>query len=148
MKYLESHGPWRFVLVGMLAPLALVAFWPSPVDTPVQGQLTTALQFLHTHGVPAWFNYQLVEAMANVVLFVPLGVVAVLAFPKKYWWQIGILGLIVSGCIEMGQLLFLHNRFASPVDLVTNTGGAVIGSQMVMAARNRVRAHRLSEVGP
>lgn len=35
--------------------------------------------------------------------------------------------MLVSGCIELGQLLFLHDRFASPSDIVTNTSGAVIG---------------------
>ncbi|WP_255527061.1 VanZ family protein [Pseudarthrobacter sp. BIM B-2242] len=132
----------------MLVPLALIAFWPSPVDAPVEGQLAGVLKFLHANGFPEWFNYHFVEASANVVLFVPLGVVAAVAFPKKYWWQIGILGFIVSGCIELGQLLFLHNRFASPLDLVTNTGGAVIGSMIAAVALKQLQAHRQSEVGP
>ncbi|MFC8522006.1 VanZ family protein [Pseudarthrobacter sp. NPDC057230] len=112
----------------MLIPLALIAFWPSPVDQPVSGQLTAALHFLHRHGVPGWFNYKFLEAAANVVLFVPLGFVGRLAFPNKRWWQIGAFGLLVSGCIELGQLMFLHERFASSSDIVTNTLGAVIGA--------------------
>ncbi|WP_457946057.1 VanZ family protein [Pseudarthrobacter sp. alpha12b] len=108
--------------------MALVAFWPSPVDKPVSGQLSGMLRFLHGHGVPGWFNYQFIEAAANVVLFVPVGFVSRPAFPEKHWWQIGAFGLLVSGCIELGQLLFLHERFASPSDIVTNTSGAVIGA--------------------
>ncbi|MHA7289674.1 VanZ family protein [Arthrobacter sp. MDT3-24] len=131
----------------MLVPLALVAFWPSPVDQPVQGELASVLKFLHAHGIPSWFNYQFVEASANVVLFIPLGAVAALAYPIKYSWQIGILGLIVSCCIELGQLLFLHNRFASPLDIVTNTGGAVIGALWVAAALKSLHARRWSAAG-
>lgn len=112
----------------MLVPLAFVAFWPSPVDQSVQGQLATILQFLHRNGIPAWFNYKSVEAAANVALFIPLGFVGALAIPNKRWWQIGALGLVISCCMELGQLLFLHNRFASANDLLTNTSGAVIGS--------------------
>ncbi|QHK22280.1 VanZ family protein [Pseudarthrobacter psychrotolerans] len=132
----------------MLVPLALVAFWPSPVDQPVQGQLASVLGFLHAHGIPAWFNYQFVEASANVALFIPLGSVAGLAYPKKHPWQIGIFGLVVSACIELGQLLFLHNRFASLLDLVTNTGGAVIGALLITTALKRLQARRWSTAGP
>lgn len=138
---------WRAVLVAMLVPLALIAFWPSPVDQPVHGELSSVLHFLHAHGIPVWFNYQFVEASANVVLFIPFGAVATLAYRKKYWWQIGILGLMVSGCIELGQLLFLHNRFASMQDVVTNTSGALIGALLAVYTLKRLKAHRLSAQG-
>lgn len=124
----------------MLVPLALVAFWPSPVDKPVSGQLTAILHFLHGHGIPGWFTYKFVEAAANVVLFVPVGFVSALAFPEKRWWQVGAFGLLVSGCIELGQLLFLHDRFASPSDIVTNTSGAVMGGLLAaLAAQTQKR---------
>ncbi|MDR7083188.1 glycopeptide antibiotics resistance protein [Arthrobacter ginsengisoli] len=118
---------WRIVLAGFLAVLALVGFWPSPVDQPVQGQVAGFLFFIHTLGVPGWIGYGFVEASANVALFVPLGVLAALAFPQKPWWQIGAFGLLVSGVMEFGQLLFLHSRFPSPLDLVTNTAGCLVG---------------------
>jgi glycopeptide antibiotics resistance protein len=128
----------------MLVPLAVVAFWPSPVDAPVQGQLACVLRFLHARGIPAWFNHQFVEASANVVLFIPFGAVAALAYPKKQLWQLGILGLSVSSCIELSQLLFLHNRFASALDLVTNTGGAVIGALLASLVLRWLQDRRLS----
>lgn len=130
----------------MLIPLALVAFWPSPVDKPVSGQLTAVLNFLHGHGMPGWFDYKIIEASANVVLFVPLGFVSALAFPAKRWWQIGAFGLIISGCIELGQLLFLQNRFASPSDIVTNASGAVIGTLLAaFAVRSQKRPAALRQ---
>ncbi|TLM84581.1 VanZ family protein [Pseudarthrobacter sp. NamE2] len=112
----------------MLVAIAFVAYWPSPIDQPVQGQLAAMSDFVHRHGIPRWFDYKFVEASANVALFIPIGVVSALAFPEKRWSQIAALGLLISGCMELGQLLFLHNRFASPLDLVTNTTGAVIGA--------------------
>lgn len=116
----------------MMVPLSLVAFWPSPLDKPVQGELAGFLFLIHALGTPGWLNYSFIEATANVVLFVPLGAVASLAFPNKQLWQLGAFGLVVSGCMELGQQLFLHDRFASPLDLVTNTAGCVIGA---LAAR-------------
>ncbi|MDT0168133.1 VanZ family protein [Pseudarthrobacter sp. BRE9] len=121
----------------MLIPLAFVAFWPSPVDQPVQGQLASALDIFHRHGIPGWLNYEFVEAVANVLLFVPLGIVSSLAFSQRYWWQIAALGLLVSGCIELGQLLFLRDRFAALSDIVTNTAGSTIGATLVELLRNK-----------
>ena len=132
----------------MLVPLAFITFWPSPVDQPVQGELARILQFMQRQGVPTWFNYNFVEASANVALFAPVGLVAALAFPAKRWWQIGAFGLMISGCIELGQLLFLHNRFASPQDLVTNTSGTLVGALLVAFILRRVKARNPKAVGP
>jgi glycopeptide antibiotics resistance protein len=143
VKQLENHRLWRLVLIAMLVPLALIAFWPSPVDQPVAGQLAAVLKFLHRHGIPAWFNYQFVEASANVALFVPLGMASSLAFPTWRLWQIGGFGLLISACMELGQRLFLHARFPSPLDLVTNTSGAVIGALVAAAVLKKLQARRL-----
>ncbi|MET3709263.1 VanZ family protein [Arthrobacter sp. UYEF6] len=131
---------WRWALAAFLAALAIIAYWPSPVDQPIQGLLSSAFRFLHSHGVPAWFNYKFVEAAANVALFLPLGFMASLAFRTKSWWQIGGFGLLISGCMELGQLLFLHARFASPVDVATNTLGTVLGALLAQLIRNRTLA--------
>ncbi|WP_426763939.1 VanZ family protein [Pseudarthrobacter sp. 1G09] len=140
MKHLRNQRLWQTVLAAMLIPLALIAFWPTPVDRPVQGLLADTLSFLHDHGIPCWFNYQFVEAAANVMLFIPVGFVSALSFPEKRWWQIGALGLLVSGCIELGQLIFLHDRFASPTDILTNMSGAIIGALLSAVAHKRLEA--------
>jgi glycopeptide antibiotics resistance protein len=134
LKLLEKPLLWRAVLAAMLAVLALVGFWPTPVDQPAQGGIASVLDFLHAHGIPGWIDYSLVEKSANVLLFIPFGVAAALAYPDKRWWQNAALGFAVSGCMELGQLLFLHNRFSSLVDVVTNSGGSVIGALLGTAA--------------
>lgn len=144
MRLLHNRRFWRVTLGVMLIPLAFIAFWPSPVDQPVHGQLAHVLRFLHDHGIPLWFNYRFIEASANMALFVPLGFACALALPEKRWWQVGAFGLLISGCMELGQLLFLHNRFSSPVDLVTNTSGAVIGALLAAVAVKSLEARRLS----
>ena len=143
MKLLDNRRLWRLVLTAMLVPLAFIAFWPSPVDQPVQGQLAAVLNFLHRHGSPAWVNYRFVEASANVALFVPVGLVSSLAFPSWPWWKIGAFGFLISCCMELGQLLFLHARYPSLVDLVTNTSGAVIGALLAAVALKKLQARRL-----
>jgi glycopeptide antibiotics resistance protein len=117
------------------------------VDKPVQGELFAVLEFLHNHGIPAWFNYAFVEAAANVLLFVPVGIVATLAFPDKRWWRTAALGLVVSGCMELGQQVFLSSRVASPLDLVTNTAGCVLGIGLAQALL-RVLKRRQAQLPP
>jgi glycopeptide antibiotics resistance protein len=128
LKRLEQPALWRAILMAMLVPLALIAFWPTPVDQPAHGLLTGFFIVIHRLGIPGWINYTLLEAAANVALFLPVGAVASLAFPNKRHLQLAAFGLSVSGCMELGQQLFLHDRFASPSDLVTNTAGCVIGA--------------------
>ncbi|WP_314214317.1 VanZ family protein [Pseudarthrobacter equi] len=133
MKHLRNQRLWQGVLAVMFIPLASIAFWPTPVDRPVQGLLADTLSFLHRHGVPGWFGYKMAEATANVMLFVPVGFVSALAFSEKRWWQIAAFGLLVSGCMELGQLLFLHDRFASLSDILTNTSGAITGALLAIS---------------
>jgi glycopeptide antibiotics resistance protein len=151
LKAPDEPQLWRRAFAAFIAMLALIGFWPSPVDEPVQGELSAVLNFLHSHGIPGWFDYAFVEASANVVLFVPVGIVATLAFPDKRWWRNAAVGLVVSGCMELGQQLFLHSRVASLLNLVTNTAGCVIGialAQAVLRVIKRRQAQRLPELGP
>lgn len=144
MNHVGTRRLWRSILIAILVPLALIAYWPNPIDAPVHGQLAEILKFLHAHGIPTGFNYTFIEASANVLLFAPVGLVAALAFIEKRWWQIGAFGLIVSGCMELGQLLFLHNRIASLSDLVTNTAGAIIGALLAAVRLRELRVRCLS----
>ena len=137
MRLFDNYRLWQLVLAAMAIPLALIAFWPSPVDKPVSRQISWVLTFLHHHGIPNWFDYGTVESSANVVMFVPVGFAAALAFPSKHWLQIGAFGLLVSGCIELGQLLFLHDRFAALSDLATNTTGAMLGAAIASLLRGK-----------
>lgn len=114
-------------MTAYLAGLALVGFWPVPVDKPILGTLSTALKYLHGLGVPSWVNYHFVEASANVAMFIPLGILAAMALPAKPSWFLATIGLLASLGMELGQFLFFSARYSSPVDVVTNTCGAVIG---------------------
>jgi VanZ family protein len=54
---------------------------------------------------------------------------------------------LISGCMELGQLLFLHNRLSSPLDLLTNTSGAVIGALLAVWVLRTLEARHLSAAG-
>jgi VanZ family protein len=108
--------------------LALVGFWGSPVDAAGGPWLIRALAAAHRHGLPERIDYAAVESLANVVYFVPLGLLVVLLAGARWWWAAIAAGLVVSTCIETGQALFLPARTATIDDVVANGVGAVLGA--------------------
>ena len=119
--------PWGWVLVTYFAALAIIGYWPTPVDEPAWEALDAFFSWLHHQGAPRWINYKLLEAGANVLLFVPVGALCVATFRRNTWLQNVAIGLMVSASMELGQFLFLTRRDASSRDLITNTTGTVIG---------------------
>lgn len=73
------------------------------------------------------------EAVANVAMFVPLGVLFPVLLPRRRWWTVPA-GAALSGMIELIQLLFLSWRSPSLNDIGWNTFGAVLGFILWLAA--------------
>ena len=123
---------------GYLLALVLIALWPSPVDRPAQGAISAVLGRLHAHGVPGWVNYALVESAANVVLFLPVGLLGVVLLGSARWWLAVLAGFAASCVIELSQLVFLPARVATLADVVANTGGAFLGALLALALLSAV----------
>ncbi|WP_431230625.1 VanZ family protein [Paenarthrobacter nicotinovorans] len=107
--------------------MAVVGFWPTPVDKPIRGTFTRLLDKLHGVGVPLWVDYSFVEASANVALFIPFGILTAVVLPDTSRWRLIALGLLTSMSVEVGQMLFFANRYSTFMDVVTNSLGTVIG---------------------
>lgn len=120
-------GSARALLALYLTALAFVAFWPTPVDRPVAGRLQAVLFALHHSGLPELINYSFVEFASNILMFAPIGMLAALSFPAFHRGRIVLSAFLASCCIELGQQLFLHDRFPSAMDIVANTAGAMVG---------------------
>ncbi|MFJ5698458.1 VanZ family protein [Arthrobacter sp. NPDC093139] len=129
----------RGLLAIYLTALALVAFWPTPVDRPVAGKLQTVLFALHAAGLPQLINYNFIEFASNILMFTPIGVLAALAFPAFHRERIILAAFLASCGMEAGQLLFLHDRFPSAMDLVANTSGAMLGLWTLDKLEHRFR---------
>jgi glycopeptide antibiotics resistance protein len=85
----------------------------------------------------AGITYMHVEGAANVLLFVPLGLMVALLLPVRRWWLAGVAGALISAAIETVQYLALSQRQASLGDVVNNTLGAVLGAVAVRVVRRR-----------
>ena len=117
--------------------LALVVFWPSPVDQDSAGTLKAVLRRLHGMGMPGWVNYSFVENLANVLMFVPFGLLGAAWLSERRIWMAAAGGIAASCLIETAQAVLLPNRFATIYDVTANSLGAALGCILVYAWRSR-----------
>lgn len=111
-----------------LVLLALVAFWPTPVDREARDLIGSFVGWMQRHGAPGWMRYRTIEFGANIALFVPVGLFVTILVGAHRWWLGLVIGFAASCTIEFGQLVFLPARFASINDVVANTAGAATGA--------------------
>ncbi|PPF29186.1 VanZ family protein [Rathayibacter tritici] len=119
----------------------MIAFWPTPVDSGMRGDLGRVGSWFSRHHLPR-VDYAFLEASANIALFVPLGLLLALNLRPRSAWIAVVVGALVSSLIETGQLLFLSSRFASLQDVVMNTSGALLGALAGVLLRIIVHAQR------
>lgn len=147
---------WTFA--AYLAAVLVVTLWPSPQSTDAPGWATSTLGFLQGLGIP--ITLPVLEALANVVMFGPFGVLGVpllrgaaarrgRAVPGA-WRAVGLVtlaGCALSVAIELTQNL-LPGRVPTVQDVVLNTAGALLGAVLValvvggLARRRPARAPR------
>jgi VanZ family protein len=139
----------RILLALYTAVIGVIVLWPTPVDRPVAGRIRTAVGAAQEAGATS-VSYDTVEIAANVLMFVPLGALLVLAVPRLPWWWAPIAAGVFSCAIEGAQFAFVAQRNATWVDAVANTSGAVIGALAVylvlMWSIRRSRHRRVPEL--
>lgn len=133
--------PVQYALFAVyLVALALIAYWPSTVDGGVDDRIYAVIDWCARNGL-GFVTYDRIERVANVLLFVPFGLLLAGLLPRgRRAWAI-LIAIGVSVVIEVGQLLFLPSRYPSVTDIVTNSLGATIGVVIVLLA-GAARARR------
>ena len=129
-----------------LTILAAASLWPKPIDG--QGLLANLTKqiLLFTSNVSwlNWLKYDQLEALANVLLYVPLGIFLVAFLPKAKLWLVCLVPALVSLLAEGSQRLFLPNRYATTNDVFVNTLGGVLGIVIAVSIR-QLRKNSKSE---
>jgi hypothetical protein len=120
-------------LVAYVAFLAAVTLGASPgrlfAEAAARVRRIAALDWVMTSDV---------ERTANVLLFVPAGLLLCYLLPRTSRWLVWLICVAASIGVEAAQLL-LPRRDASSVDVVTNGTGAALGVLLhaVLPSRHR-----------
>ncbi len=137
---MPRHPRKTLLWVGLYGlALLLIGLWPTHVDQNFDVVKWAPVQWLTRHFDLTWIEtYRLVEFTANVALFVPLGVIAMTWSSRSRWIHAVLLGVAVSGAIEIMQDVARPGRTATWNDIVANTAGAALGAALVLLWRSGV----------
>jgi len=130
------------LLTVYLAAVAAVTLGPAPADDGTLGVVRSAVAWLAARGLPV--TYPGVEAVANVVMFVPFGVLVGLLLPARRWWLVVLLGAATSGLVETAQR-WLPTRYPTLQDVVMNTLGAAVGVGVLALVLRAQRSRRTGD---
>jgi len=126
----------RIVFAVYLVAMGFLVWLPNPDAVQYTGIVAVVARWFEPLGLPFEPTYIVLEILANVVLFVPFGILALTAFRWMRVWSATLAGLATS-CLIEGVQLFLPTRYSTVSDLIANTAGALIGALLVVAWRRR-----------
>lgn len=123
----------RALLALTTTAILAVTLWPDPQGPEGSSLAREIVEWLHAHGLPQAITFDVIEFVANIVMFVPFGLFLTLLLPRFQWWMTIAISAAFTLAIEVTQQIFLPERFASVSDLIANTGGGLIGALIVVA---------------
>lgn len=137
---------WLLLTAGAyVLALALIGLWKTPVDRNVDVIDFAPVEWATRQlGLTPWQAYDLIEFSANIVLFVPLGVLLLLWWQQRGWLLAAAVAFGTSLTIEVMQQVLRPERYASLSDVVANTTGGAIGGLLVVAGRRLRRREPVS----
>src|SRR5690554_3704091 len=141
---MRLHQPVLAVITACyLVLLGWLTLGPQPLDSNGRGLLHRLIRFISGDNTLDWITFALVEFTANIILFIPVGVLFTLMLGWRRWWLALILGVALTVSIEVAQLV-LPDRVTDPRDVVSNSIGSTIGVAIVLVF-TAVRARRPGE---
>ena len=120
---------WAAILLAVYAALVVVvSVVPRPIDRGLTPWFRGVLATLHRYGFPGRIDYEFVELASHVALFLPIGVLAVVALGRRLAWLAVLIGLGISALVEFGQSMLMSDHPLSRLDLLLNVVGTVVGA--------------------
>lgn len=123
---LHRHPFLSVVTLAYLAFVGWLTLTPA-ADAPTQSDLVLRV-LARLQGYPhlGWLTYDRAEYLANVGLFLPVGLFLLLLFGTRLWWLAIAAALVLTSLIETAQRS-IPGRVSDERDIAANTMGAVIG---------------------
>lgn len=126
MAVLHRHPFLSLVTGAYLAFVGWVTLTPGS-EAPTQSDLVLrVLARLQGYHHMEWLTYDRAEYLANIALFVPIGLFLLLLFGTRLWWLAVVAAITLTSFIETVQRS-IPGRVSDERDIAANTIGAVIG---------------------
>ncbi|GAA1831039.1 VanZ family protein [Agromyces salentinus] len=143
-----NRRPLRFAAAAYAIGVLWLTIGPAPWSSTEGHELDGGIVNLDAWTSPAtWSTGYISEIAFNVMLFIPVGLLAALLIPRRRWPLALLAGFGFTAFIELGQLV-LPDRVSDPRDLLLNTLGATVGVGLVLASRGVRRATAVISVAP
>ncbi len=123
---LHRH-PFLSLLTGSyLVFVGWLTLTPQPIGPDQQDLVVRLLDALHRRGYAESIDYSRLEFLANVGLFVPIGMFLLLLVGTRGWWVAALGAFAMTAFIESAQR-GIPGRVSDDRDLLANSVGALIG---------------------
>ena len=123
---LHRHPLLSLTTLAYLVFVAWLTLTPSDVAPTSSDLIQRVLNRLQGYDELAWLTYDRAEFLANIALFVPIGVFLLLLVGTRFWWVAAGLAFVMTSAIETAQRS-IPGRVPDERDLFANTVGALIG---------------------
>lgn len=149
----HRHPFLSLVTGAYLVFVAWLTLTPRPIGQNNQDLIYRILDELHQRGYAESIDYNRLEFLANIALFVPVGVFLVLMFGAGGWWLAVIGCFVMTGAIEYAQQ-YIPYRVSDQRDLFANGMGGLIGVALALVLtlpatlRRQARKRRRREMTP
>jgi glycopeptide antibiotics resistance protein len=141
----HRHPVLSAVTFAYLGLVAWITLGPQPDTGSDDSLLWVLLGVFSEHRYTNWLTYSRVEFLANVAMFVPVGLFFLLLFGRRLWLVAALAGVGLTCAIETAQL-FLPDRVSDVRDLVANSVGGLVGVLLALcltaASARRARARK------
>ncbi|MBK4347577.1 VanZ family protein [Lacisediminihabitans changchengi] len=123
---LRRHPLLALFTIGYLGVVGWVTLGPQPLDAAGNRALFRLLRFFGSHESTEWITYDRVQFIANIGMFVPIGLLFLLVLGRRRWWLAIAAGVLATVAIELAQR-GIPGRVSDPNDVLANSLGTAIG---------------------
>lgn len=123
---LHRHPFLSLLSGGYLVFVAWLTLTPQPIGPTDVRLIRRVLDELHERGYAESIDYTRLEFLANIGLFVPIGMFLLLFFGAGGWWLAGLGSFATTALIETLQRQ-IPGRVPDERDLLANTVGGLVG---------------------
>lgn len=147
---LHRHPLLSLATLAYLGFVGWITLTPA-TEAPTSSDLAMrVLARLQRYDALTWLTYDRAEMLANVAMFVPVGLFLLLLVGTRFWWVAAAGAFALTSAIETAQRA-IPGRFPDERDLITNGTGALIGIVLgvaltLPATLRRARAKRAREL--